>query len=348
MPVMPHCRALDSSRKPYRVRQRAGPKLTARRWGFVLGLSVSWVASPALGATVPEAVQLDFRARGPCGDSQRYVAGVERRTPRVNWRSRADTRVQVELSSGATPPYAGRVVISRPGQPSVQRDIEADRCAELLDALALVTALTLDPPVAPQRSTTAATEPAQPPTPSDPSGGWTWRDGAIGAAGSLLFGAAPGALPGLGVLAQLAWERRSAGWRHTPVLELSGAYHARSGFEARYGRATFSALSARAALCPLAWGTSRSLLGACWFGESGRIEAAGRATRQPSTRRHPWYVVGASLLMQWDPAENWRVFGRGYLGATLYRTTYHFEPEQFHETPPWAAAASVGLAFVLR
>ena len=360
MPAMPHCRVLDSLRQPSRAsRQDAGSSKPGRSTWAVLVLWAVLAASPALGATTPpdsaspalgatapraDGVQLEFRGAGPCAAPARYQAGVEQRTARVKWQPDATTRVQVEVTEVATPPYAGRLLIQRPEHPTVERQLEAHSCTELLEALALVTALTLEPPVAPESPTRR--EASEPATSSTAGSTLSWRDAAIGAAGSLLVGGAPGLLPGLALQAQLSWQSRRSGWRYTPALELGAAYHARSGFEARHGRATFSVLSARAALCPLAWGTSQTMLGACGFAESGRVQAAGRATRQPSSATHPWHVLGGSVLLQWNPTVNWRLFARSDLGAPLYRTTYRFEPEQFYETPPWTAAFAVGLAFV--
>ncbi len=346
MPAMPHCRVLDSLRQPSRAsRQDAGRSKPSRSTWTALVWS-ALAASPAFGATTPpdDRVQLEFRGAGPCAAPERYLAGVEQRTARVSWQQDAETRVRIEIPEVAAPPYAGRLVIRRPGHPTLERQLEADSCTELLEALSLVTALTLEPPVAQERTQGEAPDAAA----SSAAGAtWTWRDAAIGAAGSLLVGGAPGLMPGLALHAQLSWQTRRSGWRYTPTLELGGAYHARSGFEARHGRATFSVFSARAALCPLAWGTSQSMLGACLFAESGRVQAAGRATRQASSATHPWHVLGGSVLLQWDPTANWRVFSRANLGAPLYRTTYRFEPELFHEIPPWTAAFTLGLAFVL-
>jgi hypothetical protein len=99
---------------------------------------------PKGSATV---VALEFVGPPGCGSESQFKASVATRSERIQFGSGADDqrRVRVELSRrGANVVLATLTLIQRSGRRSA-RKIEASSCDEAVDAIALVTAVTLDP-----------------------------------------------------------------------------------------------------------------------------------------------------------------------------------------------------------
>lgn len=100
--------------------------------------------SPESSSTV---MALEFIGPAGCGSEPQFKASVATRSPRIQFGPNGDDprRVRVELSrlaGGAV--LATLTLIQRSGRRSARR-IEASSCDEAVDAIALVTAVTLDP-----------------------------------------------------------------------------------------------------------------------------------------------------------------------------------------------------------
>ena len=276
--------------------------------GLLLAL-LAVVGGRSAVAAPPAPVALAYQAPAGCPDRAAYVSRVE-----VHSRGAAlidaPGRVFVVRIDARDGRYAGDVTIVV-GADQTRRAIEAADCVALVDALALVTVLALDP-----RTTDVA-----PPPPR----AWQLSFGA-GATGVL--GVAPGALPSLTAFAQL--DRRDRG-----ALRLA----------ARWGRATGEVGAARAIFtwprlqldaCPrfAARAVGRVVLGACAGVQLGVLQARGADIVDPLATTRPWVAPVATARARWHPTGRW--FAELDLTAAfpLVRDQFYFEPDTtIHRAP---------------
>lgn len=141
--------APTGGRRHLRVRPGTRPGLTFVVVGALALVSGKGGAqeptdTPRDSATV---VALEFIGPPGCGSESQFKASVATRSERIQFGSSADDqrRVRVELSRRAgNVVLATLTLIQRSGRRSA-RKIEASSCDEAVDAIALVTAVTLDP-----------------------------------------------------------------------------------------------------------------------------------------------------------------------------------------------------------
>jgi hypothetical protein len=129
----------------------------------------------ALAAAKPPALQVEYSAPGNCPTEADFEGRVRSRTALARFADDKDAQAVrvVVRPMGVT--YAGHLtIVGRTGHPS-ERDVEDTLCTDVVDALALVTALAVDPnatlrpTTASPASAPAAATPPGPPGPEAPA-----------------------------------------------------------------------------------------------------------------------------------------------------------------------------------
>lgn len=126
---------------------------------------LTWTGLPSLASAEPEHVRIQFSAPKKCPDGDAFIRALRQRTGRFQLGSGAEQiRVFVVTITGGDPPVSGRLEIQGPGMEVSLRSVSGKTCDEVMEALALMTALALDPNAPSAASATTAS----PPSPSSP------------------------------------------------------------------------------------------------------------------------------------------------------------------------------------
>lgn len=336
-------------------------------------------AAPAVAQEEAEPIRLVYRASEACPDEGSFVARIRARTARARlaWAGEAARTFTVVTEAG--PPPSGHVIVTGGDRPEGTRWVQGDTCSDVVDALALVVALAIDPRAsspAEARPLTAASMPASsappslalPDSPPDvpsaspaprapvrtsraddtaPEGSVsepTLKSGAFsaGADFAVATGVAPNAL--LGAAPYVGWRAKSARVLD-PSIRLafmragSGNVVVPSG-----GSATFTWTVGRIDACPVAWPRGVLRTTACVRVEAGALEAAGADIVAARTRLRPWVAAGPVARAEWSFV--WAVFLDAEIGA-LFRVTddrFVFLPSTLvYEVPLVGVSVGLGL-----
>jgi len=281
-------------------------------WRLLALLAV--VGGRGAAAAPPAPVALTYEAPTGCPDRAAYVSRVE-----VHSRGAAlidaPGRVFVVRVHARDGRYAGDVTIIA-GADQTLRAIEADDCVALVDALALVTVLALDPRA-------ADVAPAAPPAAPPAARAWLLT---IGAGATGVLGVAPGALPSIAVFAQL--DRRGRG-----ALRLAARW-GRATDEVGAARATFTWPRLQLDACPQLAARGPVALDACAGVQLGVLQARGADIVDPRTATRPWVAPVVAARARWRPTARW--FAELDLTAAfpLVRDQFFFAPDTtIHRAP---------------
>jgi len=311
----------------------------------------------------PIAVRVD--AAPGCPGERDFFDQIHARTRRVR-RAAAGERartIRVSIESGAR--SVGRLELDDGSGATASRVVSAASCAQVVEALAFVAALWIDPaarrpeaqagdaarddaeaapvnagdaadvdgsaPAASEAAIVAAAEdagtPAAPRAERPVSATPSPRPFRFGAgAGFDAEGlAAPGPLFGLRVFVDVAAERDAL---IAPAARLSFARHASDDLTVPGASARFTWWVARLDGCPIAFRVSDVVaLRPCATLEAGALHAEGIDALAPQSRTRPWLAPGALARVEWSAAA-WLVLG-GEAGviAPLLRENFVFLPD---------------------
>lgn len=281
------------------------------------------------------------------------------RSERIQFASTATKQLRISVQGeGVT--WTGTAWFEEASHDSVSRQITARTCDEVVEGLALVTVMVLDPeamqrtnvetapvePPSPTRAKPPPGVPAKPKTnpliPADIPGHFLYGIDAIFAA---ISGPAPDVLYGVGGSLHASWVKPHSAF--SPKLRLSLAHSVRNEFGARGGVANFTLDTASLSFCPVAlrvgdWGARP-----CVGGVIGRLTAAGTRTFVPVTEHLGWAEANALVEIVWNPTRYLELFVAPGLGLALRRYSFSFLPYQFYVEPPvmLSGTAGVGLQF---
>lgn len=134
------------SRTPMRTRR-------ARRCRALAAFAsmVSLAPCRALAQEPVEPIRLTYRASHGCPNEAEFVARVRARTARVRPAGPREAARTFDVAVDAGPLARGRVTIIQDDQPVGTRSVQGDTCSEVVDAIALVVALAIDPRASPPR-----------------------------------------------------------------------------------------------------------------------------------------------------------------------------------------------------
>jgi len=312
--------------------------------------------NPTTPVTAP--VQLEYTAPAECAGQDLFVERVQSRSERIQFDLPTDKQLTVTIQ-GRDSIWTGRVSFLEADREPLSREISAQSCDEVIDGLALVTVMVLDPeaiqPTSPELR--PSTPPAASPAPSaalpipklKPKPRSTVQlpralpaHIAFGAdatfAGSA--GPVPGVFWGWGVSAQFSWVRPSL-W--SPHVRASALHFSRSGYLAHGGTADFAMDELLLALCPISGRLGSLRIRPCISGNYGRLVAAGARTFVPLTETRPWVEANLQIELEWNPVSHVEVFLAPTSGMALNRYSFGFEPYVFYRVPAVILSGTAGL-----
>jgi hypothetical protein len=272
-------------------------------------------ASARIAHAEVDVVKLDYAAPDGCPDRDAFVAQIVQRTPAVRFEASAPRTFAVEIAATADG-FAGTLVVDS----TADKQLAATRCDDLVSALALVTALAIDPTIDP------TVTPPPPPAPiavrapaRAPASRWRpdVTAGALVDSGVTPDPVLAGVVQWRASWTRLAVETAFVGGRDTTMYEGSTA--------------TFTWLAVRPAACLVMRRTLE--LAGCGHVELGLVRAAGEEIVNGRALNRLWWTAGVHGDARW-PARS-RGFVQLQLGLSvpLTRDRYRFNPGVVvHET----------------
>jgi hypothetical protein len=316
------------------------------------------VAAP--GATLPERILLRYRSAPGCPREPAFRAEFRARTARAVLVGDAEAggRIFVVTVSGEGGRIAGRVELTRADGSTAMREVSGQNCSEVVSALSLIAALSVDPqatagPVSradeegaePPRATASLgaasgapapnlAEARRPETASEAANDGSprgtpptvdatpWRFGA-GAQGGMVSGILPGvAFAATGFVEA----KRRADSLFAATFRLSATGSVSGSIEAERGRARFQWGALAFQGCPLSLPMGRSIHGIpCVLAEGGLLAGQGSGVSQPAGGTRRWLALGALLRVQWTPSERFFIEMEGGVRAPLERPRFVFD-----------------------
>ena len=280
-----------------------------------------WFAGAPPARADEEIVELRYAAPGGCPERDEIEAAIRARTPNVRIAAPARRVFAITIEAVADG-FHGTLVVDR----VADKELAAPRCDDLATALALVTALAIDP--------AASVLPRTSPRPAAPA--WSFE---ADADGMVSAGVGPEAL-----FAAVVEGRASLRGRY----ELETAAIAGRDSTSRDGaQAQFTWLAARFGVCRrwLGWGIAAD---ACGHLEAGAVRARAEMIVNQRDLVRLWLAAGVHGSARYPLSA--RIFGQLQLGVSLpfVRDRYLFAPDvELHETPSvtgWVALG-VGVRF---
>lgn len=337
-------------------------------------------AAPAPGSA-PQQIQLQYSAAAGCPNEAAFVNEVGARVRRpIEWvNANPSTLIVVTLGQANAHATGKLEVTTRSATAPTRREFIASTCAEVGSALALVTALTLDPnartealPPAPNGAAASAAEtaapapaaeppppveappPAAPPRrPSPPPAAKppaeparranyvAWLGPAVGAS----IGYAPKSLVtvGLSLGARLRVSRA-----FSPSLQLAPLWGKTGSTGPVAAGGSFAWAMARLEACPTQVQLAASLaLAACLAAEAGRLSARGTASQiVPVTADRWWFAAGAAASLHFNVG-HWftRLGAQALFPATRDEFVFTDPDQSIHKASLLVYGASLGLGF---
>jgi len=327
-----------------------------------------------------EAIRLDVASSPGCPDAPSFEALVHARTRRALFVPTGAGLRSIEVRMHAGPHPSGSLVLRRGDVIEGTRSVEAETCADVAEALALVATLAVDPTAssitaiipAPPASASAAPPPPSLPVPAASSS----ASSAPLLAPAPLLPSAPaprpvtsrrsapsGPLPHslwLGVdLATAVGVSRDAlvvvapgvGWRgpaSSSFFALSirlGVLRATTGaVTAVDGAASFTWTVGRADGCILSWPPGPARLLGCARFEAGALQGAGTTVASPQSANRAWVAAGPLLRAEWVLLSP--LFLTADLAAMVHVTDdrFFFHPDTtVYQVPVFGLEAGAGL-----
>jgi hypothetical protein len=285
------------------------------------------LASDAPSRADAEVVELRYDAPAGCPARSEFEAEILERTPNVQLGAPARRVFAVTIEPTADG-FHGALVVDR----VADKELSAQRCDDLATALALVTALAIDP--------TAAVA-ARPRAPRPPAPAMSWSLDADIAA-MVEAGVAPGAM----FAAAIEARARSRGYQ-LEVAAIAGRDTSAEDDVQQGALARFTWLAARLSGCRV-WLARGFAVDGCGHVELGAVRATGQRIINQRDLTRLWLAAG--LHAGGRVPIGARVFGLLQLGAALpiIRDRYIFAPNvAIHDTPfvtGWVVVG-VGLQF---
>ncbi|MET0414265.1 MAG: hypothetical protein ABW217_23340 [Polyangiaceae bacterium] len=239
--------------------------------------------------------------------------------------------------------FEGRLHAREEGEMASTREVQGASCAEVIEALALLAALSLE-----TRNTASASEPVEPPPPPDPPASSTrWRIGPLALALAQSAAAPEGALgAGVGVGLQTPAYGALQPWG---MLAVYRTVASTAALPDSVAQARFHLTAVYAVGCPVRWPAAGWWsLRPCVDVDVGRLTGRGLGSDRIETRRGLWAsagVAGRGEVHVWGP-----VWLAALVGAVvpLARHEFYFAPDAVVFRVPaigWRGAGFVSLLF---
>jgi hypothetical protein len=300
----------------------------------------------------PAPIRLGYPSEPGCPTYQEFLRDVTLRVSQAALPYGLDSRLFVVSFTYEAHNVLGRLQIFDNGGSVVIREVNGDSCREVASALALITALSLDPEASkiPVVSSVAALEPATappssvarlPPSPPKPepvpasftdgkegSRSFRWR-ASVGVSAASMFHVLPDPVFGGGLFLGLSPTGKWVLWPDFRLTAQAASTVQTNIVEQASGIGVQASwLLARLEVCPLRLTTFQSQfsLRGCGSVEGGTIRASGKSLDHAapvSTR--PWSALGPSTRLTWNVNPQWFLEILGGLSFPLsrYNLTYH-------------------------
>ena len=306
-------------------------------------------------------ILLSYRAPANCPEVADFQHSVERRSSHIHFVDEGshDRELSIVLSKDGDFTTGELRLIERDGGLR-QRSVRFTTCAEAVEGLALITAVSLDPQALLQAEPAAAPAPKPvPPKPkSPPVAAWSpppvarpsvaaspGLEFGFGGALSGVFQALPALAPG-GTLF-LDFGSGSQSW-FAPLLRGAVSHWERRSLSEPAGNANFALTLGTLSVCPVRLGGSTVVFRPCAFASGGVLHAWGSSALDTHAHiREAWSWGGSALLLV-KVAQALDIVGDVALGVPLIRERFAIDQAPFWTTPPLYLSSSVGLRFVFR
>ncbi len=329
--------------------------------GILATAFVAGAAAPA-APDEEEPIRLTYQATDGCPDEADFATRIRAHTSRARVAWPGEEARSFDVSIDAGPPPSGSVTVFEPDLPAGTRRMQADTCADVADALALVIALSIDPhaslaqiaPVATRppaaSSSSAALEPRRPlapaprvdDSPREPRSSSRPRAEVFaGVDLAVTYGAAPSAL--VSGSPYVGWRANAPGM-FNPSFRLAFVSATSDVRAVPTGAASFVWTAGRFDACPVEWAGGPVRLTVCARLEAGALKVTASEVAAPETRLRPWLAAGPLARVEWTFLPP--VFLEAEVGALLRPTNdrFYFQPDTtVYQVPLFAMSAGVGL-----
>jgi hypothetical protein len=315
----------------------------ARGCAVIAGL----VALRAARAETPVApIDLEYRGGEGCPDEAAFLERLHARTM-GSWDAGIDRPRQVLIAvEGSGAAAAGKLtIVGRSGE-TTTREVSGQSCEQIVDALAFVVALALDPTASADRPPSPSISPTPPDAPAAPAArstpGARWRLSAAAHAG--MTGAfPPGLQVSVPVFVELGREPPATLRRWSPGVRLGFERGFGASMQVPVGVARFTWNVGRLDLCAGLSVTPTLSLGPCLGVDAGALEGAG-SIAHPRNASSLWIAPGGLARGRWEVRSP--LFFEMDVGAVfpLVRETFVFDPQTFlYKAPATGARVSGGV-----
>lgn len=274
-----------------------------------------------------------------CPGPDRLVEAVAARAPAA---ARALATVAVTVEVTAVPgTYTARLTVGEGGV----REVSAQDCAQVVDAIALVLALALrdaPPPPPPPPAVEPPPAPTLPPAPAVPTvvarppAVAAWSAG-IGV--GVVSGVVPGARPSVPAFLEV---RRIGPSAFRPAARVGFIWAAGAAQPLDEAAARFSWFAAELEPCA-GWAVADDwLLDACLRGRLGALQGRGEAVLDAAAPWRAWASLGAAARARYDVFDAWFVEADLSASVNLRRDRFYFGPDlTAHRAAPVGFSARV-------
>ena len=325
-----------------------------------------------VAAAEPESVRIDYAAPAGCPDATAFLRSLRERTTRFR-EAAPDVQARRFLVrvSAVGSSFSGRLEIRSPDGRTAVRNVDASVCDEVSSALALITALTIDPNAltsSPKRAGASPVEPtpgsaAGPDRQSSPlsaavvvtlpllatpeaSQPWRWSAGLLGHATFLVS-------PTLGYGGDIFVEAEAPdSSRLGPAIRM-GIFLNQSDVELPTGGAArFQWALTELDGCPVRLGGTRLALHPCLVFRLGVIHGEGRRISQPKKTVSLWLDTGPVLRPSLAVTARRLLEAQGGIMLPLHRPTFDImdmgSSMTAYSVPRLGASAGIGVAYRFR
>jgi hypothetical protein len=322
---------------------------------FFLLLVVSSRAEADGAAAVPD---IQYLVPAGCPDEPAFRARLDARVASASKEAVQRSLRGLSIRIAKSPEgYSGQLTVLDADAASSVREVSAPTCNEIVDAFAILSALTMGivssgpllppPPSPPLAPPPLPTLPPRGPPPSSPTTVGATSDPAkwrfsVGADAAMVSFVGPSV--GFGPEPFLEVRHESPGLV-SPALRLSGTRIGGETATASGGSASLSLTTLRLDLCPIRLRlASRLGISPCAGARAGAIEGSASKIVLARQEADPWFSLEALARLDWLPFD-WLVFElQGGVSIPFFRYDFYFAPSAgLYETPPVGAVVGAGV-----
>ncbi|HMI89177.1 MAG TPA: hypothetical protein VK550_34095 [Polyangiaceae bacterium] len=316
----------------------------------LLGLVLFMLVPTIVRAETSDAIVVRAEGSLSCSSPEDFWERVRARAPGARQAlSGEPARTFVISLDSSVYPLRGHLRVVYPDGRASARDVEGESCAEIVDALAIITALDVDPDA--DKVTTVAPAPVSPPPPSPdlrqpwaavpalaPQASWHVL---AGAQLNVTGGIASMVLTGVPVYFELL---RASPALLSPSLAIGFERSFTATLNGEQAVADVVLIRGFVLACPIAWTSGPARASPCVRVEAGAIEGKGSNVVRPASDGGPWWALdfsGRATLKLWGPL---LVDAQLGVGAPLLRYDFQLDPNiQLGQVRPWIWRGTMGL-----